>query len=175
MKDFNFQNRPYNRSVLLLALCISIFYIFKGFYQDDNFENGATTSSKSIYVEMEEADSQPYILVIDNETELKEMISKYHISTVPRNGDKLKILRSNEVVFSRIDGKKSLALGIPIGINSASTEDLTVLPGIGNQLAQRIIDYRETNGNFNSINELNLVKGIGNKKIEAIRAFVNLD
>ncbi|MFQ5787099.1 MAG: ComEA family DNA-binding protein [Thermodesulfobacteriota bacterium] len=107
--------------------------------------------------------------------ELKEIISKYHIPMVPRNGDKIKILRNKEVVFSKIDGKKSLALGIPIGINSANTKDLTVLPGIGNQLAQRIIDYRETNGNFNSINELNLVKGIGKKKIKAIKPFVNLD
>jgi len=174
VRYFKFQYSPYNRSVLLLALCISIFYILKVYYPDDNVE-GVRTSSKSIHIEIQEADSSSYVIVINDELELKEMISRYHISTVPRNGDKLKILRSNEVVFSRIDGKKSLALGIPIGVNSAGEEDLTVLPGIGNQLAQRIIDYRETNGNFNSINELNLVKGIGSKKIEAIRAFVNLD
>jgi len=176
VKDFNFQNGPYNRSVLLLALCISIFYILKVYYPDDDDNvNGVKTSSKSIHIEIEEADSPPYVILIDNELELKEMISKYHISTVPRNGDKLKILKSNKVVFSRIDGKKSLALGIPIGVNSAGEEDLTVLPGIGNQLARRIIDYREANGNFNSVNELNLVKGIGNKKLKAIRPFVNLD
>jgi len=103
VRYFKFQYSPYNRSVLLLALCISIFYILKVYYPDDNVE-GVRTSSKSIHIEIQEADSSSYVIVINDELELKEMISKYHISTVPRNGDKLKILRSNEVVFSRIDG-----------------------------------------------------------------------
>jgi competence protein ComEA len=48
-----------------------------------------------------------------------------------------------------------------ININAAGVAELATLPGIGPALAQRIVDYRTTNGPFASINDLSNVKGIG--------------
>lgn len=56
----------------------------------------------------------------------------------------------------------------PININTADAETLDYLPGIGPVLAQRIVDYREQFGPFQSIGELINVSGIGTKKLEAI-------
>ncbi len=51
--------------------------------------------------------------------------------------------------------------GAPIDINSASAAELDGIAGIGQALAQRIIEYRAAHGPFKSVDELNNVKGIG--------------
>jgi competence ComEA-like helix-hairpin-helix protein len=50
-----------------------------------------------------------------------------------------------------------------ININTATVEELTSLKGIGESLAQRIIDYREKSGPFENADDLLNVKGIGPK------------
>jgi|YelNatPaOPRAMG01_1025707.scaffolds.fasta_scaffold00849_7 competence protein ComEA len=61
-----------------------------------------------------------------------------------------------------------------ININSASQKELEELPGIGPTLAQRIIDYREKNGYFQTIEDIKKVSGIGDKKFEAIKDLITV-
>lgn len=56
-----------------------------------------------------------------------------------------------------------------VNINTASLAELDTLDGIGPTLAQRIIDYRTANGPFRTIEDINNVSGIGDKKYEAIK------
>ena len=52
-----------------------------------------------------------------------------------------------------------------ININTATVDQLMTLPGIGEVLAQRIVDYREANGPFPSVAALTNVSGIGEKRL----------
>jgi comEA protein len=62
-----------------------------------------------------------------------------------------------------------------VNINVANEEELIKLPGIGPELAERILEYRNKNGGFFAIEDLSNVKGIGTKKIKKIRPFVVLN
>jgi competence protein ComEA len=56
-----------------------------------------------------------------------------------------------------------------ININRASESELKSLTGIGDVTASRIVEYRKQNGNFKTIDEIRMVKGIGEKKFESIK------
>lgn len=55
-----------------------------------------------------------------------------------------------------------------INLNTASSEQLQMLDGVGPATAAAIVDYRDKNGNFDSVEELKSVKGIGDKKLEKL-------
>ena len=57
----------------------------------------------------------------------------------------------------------------PVELNTAGKEELMALPGIGETLAEAIIDHRKTHGPFRTPEELMNVPGIGEKRFEALR------
>lgn len=63
----------------------------------------------------------------------------------------------------------------PLDLNRATAQELTTLPGIGEVLAQRIVDYREAHGPFRSVDELIAVEGIGEGKLEKLRELVTVE
>lgn len=71
-----------------------------------------------------------------------------------------------------ITTRKSVEL--PINVNSATEQELVFLPGIGQSKAKAIIEYRQKNGPFKTLSELERVPGIGKKTIEKLAPYVNL-
>ena len=59
-----------------------------------------------------------------------------------------------------------------VNINTATSEQLTALPGIGASIADRIIRYRQHNGGFKSPADIMHVKGIGKAKFEKIKNLI---
>ena len=61
-----------------------------------------------------------------------------------------------------------------VNVNTATTTQLMALPGIGETIAQGIVDFRDNNGAFRSVEDLEQVNGIGEKKLAALRDLVTL-
>ena len=60
----------------------------------------------------------------------------------------------------------------PIRLSTATLEQLQEIPGVGPVTAQRIVEFREQNGPFRSVDELDAVPGIGPKRLEQMRELV---
>jgi competence protein ComEA len=60
----------------------------------------------------------------------------------------------------------------PVGLNTATADQLDALPGVGPVLAQHIIDYRTRHGGFRSVDELRQVNGIGDRRFSDLRPLV---
>lgn len=65
-------------------------------------------------------------------------------------------------------------LDAPIDLNTAGLSDLKLLPGIGQTKAQAILDYREANGPFSTLDDLVNVPGIGPATLEELRPHITL-
>jgi competence protein ComEA len=103
------------------------------------------------------------------------------------NADKYKLnlakkLRDEDYVYvdKKIEGQigsaapqnsKSNGIGQngKVNINTASKEELKTIPGIGDVTAQKIIDYREKNGSFSTVEDLKKVGRIGDKTLEKMK------
>jgi competence ComEA-like helix-hairpin-helix protein len=63
----------------------------------------------------------------------------------------------------------------PIPINYASAGVLTSIPGLGEKLSTRIIEYRNKTGWFNNLEDLNMVNGIGPGKMKAMKNYISFE
>ena len=61
-----------------------------------------------------------------------------------------------------------------VNINTATVEQLVEVKGIGEVLAQKIVEYRQAHGGFKSLDELDNVKGVGGKTLEKLLPFLIL-
>ena len=61
-----------------------------------------------------------------------------------------------------------------VNLNTASAAELERLPGVGAAVAQRIVEHREKNGTFRAVEDLMLVRGIGEKSFEKLRPYLTV-
>lgn len=92
---------------------------------------------------------------------------------IPKVGEDLESYENIDLensVTSNSNNKNNL-----ININTATIQELDNLPGVGEATANKIINYREEKGRFNSIEEIKNVNGIGEKKYDEIKALINIE
>lgn len=82
------------------------------------------------------------------------------------------------ITTSDVSAENSSAESLPssalININTAGAEELELLPGIGPALSAAIIEYRNTNGDFNTIEDIMNVKGISLMVYRSIESLITV-
>lgn len=73
----------------------------------------------------------------------------------------------------QMEGQQAMP-STPIDVNTATAEELAMIPGLDRTLAQNIIDYREANGPFASVDDLSRVTGMDQQTLDSIRGWVTV-
>ena len=62
----------------------------------------------------------------------------------------------------------------PVNINTASSEELQLVPGIGPATAQKILQMRKSYGPFKSVDDLLAIRGLGQKRLDKMRKYLTV-
>lgn len=114
---------------------------------------------------------------ISNEANEKNTKPEYNIDVALENNEsviKKEENKTTEVVKSNDNNDESTSTNKLVNINTAGVKELSTLTGIGKAKAQKIIDYREANRGFKSIDEIMKVKGIGKATYEKFKANITI-
>ena len=91
-------------------------------------------------------------------------------------GSKIVVMRNAKnmltIELARMEPEKCIVFSIPLNLNEVEAIHLSLIPGIGARLAQRIIHYRSKKGGFRNIEELMEVRGIGKKKLRNLERYL---
>ncbi|HEL1694736.1 TPA: helix-hairpin-helix domain-containing protein [Streptococcus suis] len=103
---------------------------------------------------------------------LAQKLSDEAVVYVASKDENISVVASTTASSAMSPEEKSTSL---VNLNTATEADLQTISGIGAKRAADIIAYREANGGFKSVNDLNNVSGIGDKTMESIRPYVTVE
>lgn len=157
---------------------------------------------ESIQIELEGAVVSPGIYVLTNADTIGDAVEKGggftenadtqklnlldgifdgELISIPKKGEEEKpfVSYSPMLFYTRFsyedEGKPNFALTEKININKAESRELQLLPGVGKKLAENILLYRETNGKFETIEDIKNVPKIGDKIYEELKDKIMVD
>ncbi len=163
--------------------------------QDGGDAGGIETASGVICVDVEGAVRHPGLYELEAGSRVGDAVKaaggmtkkaargQVNLAAALQDGQQVVVCSKQDVAVSGGQDQSSAAAGMSadgsdggsdvqgkININTASATQLQQLSGIGESLSQRIVDYRNANGAFGSVDDLTKVSGIGDARLESIRA-----
>ena len=142
-----------------------------------NASGGLTKKAYTKYINLSRILKDENVIIVNSTSEIKKVSSGNNITEVKINNDSKNSasiseseLITNDNVKSEEDNTvNSLENNQKVNINTATKEELMKLSNIGESKAEKIIDYSTANGNFNSIEDIKKVSGIGDKLYDSIK------
>ena len=162
--------------------------------QDGGDAGGIETASGVICVDVEGAVRNPGLYELEAGSRVGDAVKaaggitkkavrgQVNLASALQDGQQVVVPSKQDAAVSGGQAQDSAAVGVAAGgsgdgdaqgkinINTASATQLQQLSGIGESLSQRIVDYRNANGAFGSVDDLTKVSGIGDARLESIRA-----
>ena len=185
-QSFRFFSLHQQRALLVLALSILVFLYFRLDYPSPISPNEEMIRETAVEVLGEVR--YPGIHLFKNPPTLEETIAKAgrlkdaasfnkeRPSELLETGTLVMVTKQSQGVvkvrLGRMEPKKLLVFSIPLDLNRVTAEDLCLIPGIGESLAQEMIAYRERRRAYRSLEELKEVKGMGEKKYRTLKSFL---
>lgn len=184
---------PMYKQSLIILCCIAliasgtIFYHLHNSTTDEIITNSATTTTNdviTVYVSGEV--NNPGIVELNSNSKVSDAIEacggftpladkdKINLAKKTTDGMQIQVNSQNTTAVDKQTSDNSTATSNLININTATKEELDTLPGIGPDTAQKILDYRQEQGNFQTLDDLKNVKGIGEAKFAKIQDKISL-
>jgi competence protein ComEA len=154
----------------------------------DGVAESPTAAAADVYVHVSGAVIEPGLFVLDQGARVVDAIaaaggfsrdaaeSSVNLARVLSDGEQLEVPTKGEVkTDAHADAPADAASGTGrVNLNTADLVALDTLPRIGPAMAERILQWRETNGRFTSVEDLLAVPGIGEKMLETLRDLVTV-
>lgn len=190
IEEFNIEDEMLNLEEINEVIEGSEETIENKIINENNIDGEGEGVEEIIVVHITGEVNKPGIVILNKNSRIADAINKaggatkeadlnqINLAYILEDGQKIYIPNKNE----KIDedeyitegngnniGNNSQKEGEKVNINEAMQTELEELPGIGPSLASRIIEYREQNGDFKKIEELQNVKGIGDAKYNDLK------
>ena len=157
-----------NKAIAALTALVLLFSGFTGgFFLGRNTRVGAIQTTKTVY---ETVPGETVIVLREVPVTLPPQTTAPTVPTEPPSA----ISDTPKETTPKATQPKKEEVTFPVNINTASARELEALPGIGEVIARRIIDYRNAHGPFQSVDELINVKGIGEKKLAELKPYATV-
>lgn len=136
-----------------------------------NTANGLTENADTTVINLSKKIIDEMVIIIYSREEVADFINTKRIESELINYCSDGFSLHNDACISNDDTSNDTNNSL-ININSASKEDLMTLPGVGEAKADSIIEYRNSNGEFKSIEDIKNVSGIGDSLFAKIKEYI---
>ena len=173
--------------ILIVLMCALVVKINNADAKEIAAEDKTSKAQTGWYVDISGGVKSPGIYEVDSETRLFDVIKlaggladdadidQINQAEFIKDGQKIIIptKNENEAEGSCLDEGSSSNSDGTVNINSASKDELKTIAGVGDVIAERIIDYRK-GSRFNSIEDIKNVKGIGDATYEKMKDSITI-
>lgn len=141
---------------------------------------GATWPGDPMYVEFHVIGQEPAVYRLPQDATIQMLFAIAQREQVPSthrrliSGERVVVHPDGTISFGVMHGQRLLALGLRIPLNRAGPDDLMALPGIGERLAMKIVNFRDKNGGIASYDDLLWIPGLGPGVLKVLKRHTSL-